>query len=208
LASEIVAEGSGADFGNGKAAGSDDEHGGTELGGGSVDDEFGGTADFTDLEIQKNLNGGGAAFFVEHAEEFGGGAVAEKLAAFFFVIGDAVFFDESDEIGGGVAGEGGFGEVGIGGEKVFWRAMKIGEVGPAPAGDKDFAADAVVAFEQCDAAAAFAALGGAKQAGGAGAEDENVELANGVSDGGEMLAEECKAVILGRMTSRRESRLL
>jgi len=189
LAGEIVAERSGADFGNGQAAGGDDEHRRSKLGGRSVDDEFGGAADFADLGIQKNLNGSSAALFFEQADDFGSGAIAKELAELFFVIRDAVLFDEGEKIGRRVAGERRFGEMRIGGEEIFGRAMKIGEVGAAAAGDEDFAANAVVAFENGDAAAAFAAFGSAKEAGGTGAEDEDVELADGVGDGEEMVTE-------------------
>ena len=38
---------------------------------------------------------------------------------------DAVLLDEGDEIGRGVAREGGFGEVGVGGEEVIGRAANF-----------------------------------------------------------------------------------
>jgi hypothetical protein len=100
-----------------------------------------------------------------------------------------MLFDEGDEVRGRVAGEGGFGEVRIGGEEILRRAVKIGEVGAATAGDEDFAAEAIGAFEKSDATAAFAAFGGTEETGGAGAEDEDIELADGVGDGGKMVAE-------------------
>ena len=122
-------------------------------------------------------------------DNFGGGAIAEKLAEFFLVIGDAVLFDEGDEVRRRVAGERGFGEVGIGGEKILRRAVKIGEIGAATAGDEDFAAEASGTLEEGDAAAAFGGFGGAQQTGGASAENEDVELVSGVGDGGEMVTE-------------------
>ena len=105
------------------------------------------------------------------------------------MIWDAVLFDEGEKIGGRVAGQRGFGEMRIGGEEILRRAIEIGEVGAAAAGNEDFAADAVVAFENGDTAAAFTAFGGAEETGGTGAEDEDVELADGVGDGEEMVTE-------------------
>ena len=56
------------------------------------------------LRIEKNGHVGIAAFGFEHAEDVACGAVAEKLAQSFFVIGDGVLLDQSNEIGGSVAG--------------------------------------------------------------------------------------------------------
>ena len=47
-------------------------------------------------------------------------------------------FDQGDEIGRRVTGQRRFGEVRIGGDKIFRTAMKIGEIAAAAAGDKDF----------------------------------------------------------------------
>ena len=108
-----------------------------------------------------------------------GGAVAEELAEGFFVVGDAVLLDQGDEVVRGVAGEGGLGEVGVGGEEVFRRGMEVGEVAAAAAGDEDLLAGAVGVFEDEGAAAAAAGLDGAHEAGGAGAEDEDVDFGHG-----------------------------
>jgi len=63
------------------------------------------------------------------------------------VVSDAVLADERDEIGGCVAGQGGAGEVWILREKILGRAVEVGEVTAASAGDEDFFADAIGAFE-------------------------------------------------------------
>jgi hypothetical protein len=91
------------------------------------------------------------------------------------VVGDAVFFDEGNEIGGCVASEGGLGEVRIFGEKVFRLGVNIREVAAAAAGDENFLADFFGAFEEHDAAAAFSGFDGAEEAGGAGAQDQDVK---------------------------------
>ena len=109
-----------------------------------------------------------------------------------------MLFDEGDEVRGGVTGESGFGKVRISGEKILRRAMKVGEIGAATAGDENFAPEAIGTFEQGDAAAAPAAFGGAKEASGAAAEDEDVELADGAGDGGEMVTEGEQEATAGR----------
>jgi len=49
----------------------------------------------------------GAAFGFEHVGDVAGGAAAKELAESLFVVGDAMFLDEGEEVRGGVAGEGG-----------------------------------------------------------------------------------------------------
>ena len=108
-----------------------------------------------------------------------GGAVAEELAEGLLVLGDVVFFDQGEEVRRGEAGERGLGEVGVGGEEVFGAGVEVGEVAAAAAGDEDLLAGAVGVFEDEDAAAAAAGFDGAHEAGGAGAEDEDVEVIGG-----------------------------
>ncbi len=50
-----------------------------------------------------------------------------------FVVGDTVLPDQGDEVGGGEAGERGFGEVGVLGEEVFGAGVEVGEVAAASA---------------------------------------------------------------------------
>ena len=88
---------------------------------------------------------------------------------------DAMFIDESKKIVGRKAGKGGFGEVGIGGDKVFRGGVNVREIAAATAGDEDFFANAVRVFEDGHATAALAGLNGAKKACGACAKNENVE---------------------------------
>ena len=171
LAGEIVAEAGCAHFGDGDAAGGDDEDGGTIFGFAGADGERSVVADFTDVGIDHDFYIGVAALGFEHGDDLRGGIVAEELAESFFVVGDSVFFDEGDEIGGGVTREGGFGEVRIFGEEVFWLGVEIREVAAAAAGDEDFLADFFGAFEEDDAAAAFSGFDGAQETGCAGTED-------------------------------------
>lgn len=177
LASEIVAECSGTHFRNGKAAGGNDEDSRGEVGRVAMNDEFRGTLDFSDVGIEENLNGNGAGFRFEEVGDVGGGAVAEELAEGFLVIGDTMLFDESDEICGGEAREGRFGKMRIGREEIFGRAIDVGEIAAASAGDEDFLAEAVGAFEDGDAAATLPCFDGAEKTGGTGTENDRVEFA-------------------------------
>src|SRR5208337_4580492 len=176
LAGEVVAKGGRAQFGDGESAGSYHERCGDVFGGVAEDYELRIARDLDDLAVQDDLYAGGAAFGFEHVGDVAGGVVAEELAEGFFVIGDAMFFDEGEEVCGGVACQGGFGEVGIRGEEILRLAMNVGEVAAAPAGDEDFFADAVSVFQDGDAAAALARFDGAQQACSAAADYQNVEF--------------------------------
>ena len=171
LASEVVAEGRGAHFGDRETAGSDDKDRSAEFRGIRAQNEFGGALHFGDVGVEENLDVGGAAFSFEKIGDVRGGMVAEELAERFFVIGDAMFLDESEKIVGSETGEGGFCEMRIGGEEIFGSGVNVGEVAAASAGNEDFFADAIGVFEERDAAATFASLEGAKETGGASAKN-------------------------------------
>jgi hypothetical protein len=87
-----------------------------------------------------------------------------------------VFLDEGEEVLRGVAGEGGLGEVRVGGEEVFCAGVEVGEVAAPAAGDEDFLAGGVAMFEHSDTTAAAAGMDGAHESGGACAKDEYVDL--------------------------------
>jgi hypothetical protein len=175
LAGEVVAERGGAHFGDGEAAGSNDENGRAKFFGAGAEDKFGGALNFRNAGVDEDLDLGGAAFGFEKIGDFGGRVVAEKLAERFFVKGDAMLLDESEEIGGSEAGESGFRKAGIFGEEILGRGVKIGEIAAATAGDQDFFADAIGVLNDRDAAAAPGGLRSAEKAGGAAAENEYVE---------------------------------
>ena len=122
-----------------------------------------------------NVGVGGGALGEEHVEDVVGGAVAEELAEGFFVPGDAVFFDEGEEVLRGEAGERGFGKVRVGGEEVFRAGVEVGEVASPAAGDEDFFAGAVGVLEDEGAASAAAGFEAAHETSGSGSEDENVD---------------------------------
>jgi hypothetical protein len=129
------------------------------------------------------VDSGFGALGEEHGDDFFCRTVAEELAEGFFVVGNAVFFDEGDEVLGRVTSESGAGEVWIGGKEAFGPRVEIGEVAAASAGDEDLLADAVGVVEDKDAASAAAGLEGAHQTGGSGPEDEHVCLLASAGDG-------------------------
>jgi hypothetical protein len=131
-----------------------------------------------DSAVKKDLYTGGSAFRFEHIGNVLCGAIAEKLAQRLLVVRDVMFFNEGDEIRGGVAGQGGFRKVFVRGDEVFRPAMEIREIAAASAGDQDFLTDFICAFDHGDAASAFAGLDGAKQSGGSGAKDQSVKFMN------------------------------
>ena len=162
LAGEVVAERGGAHLGDGQASRGDDQRGRAKFVGVGACDKFRGSADFLDLSVQTNPHVRGAAFLLQHSGDLGGRAIAKKLAERFLVIGDAVLLHQGDEIGGRVTRKTGLGKVGIGGDKIFRRAMNVGEVAATSPGNEDFLADAVGVFQDGDAAAALAGFDGAQ----------------------------------------------
>ena len=69
--------------------------------------------------------------------------VAEELAELLLMPGDAVFFDECNEVGGCVARQRGLAEVGIRGYEVARVRVEIGEVAAAAARNSNLLADSV-----------------------------------------------------------------
>jgi len=176
LAGEVVTEAGGAHFRDGEASGGDDECGRAEFAVVGEDVEGVVAPDFGDLDIAEYGDASFSRFGEQHVEDVAGGAVGEELAELLFVPGDAVLFDESEEIGGGVAGERGFREVRILGEEIFREAVEVGEVAAASAGDEDFLAGTGCALEDGYAATTTARFDGTHEAGSACAEDEGVEV--------------------------------
>jgi len=93
------------------------------------------------------------------------------------VIGDAMFFNESDEIWRSKAREGRLGKVRIGREEIVGRAMNVGEIASASAGNQDFLAETVGALQHSYAASALPCYHAAEKAGGPATENDGVEFA-------------------------------
>jgi hypothetical protein len=179
LLRQFITEGGGTHLGYGEAAGGDDQPGATKLGMGGADEKVSGEAsgalDFGDPLREEEAHAGRAALLLQHVHDLRGGTVAEELPQRLLVIGDAVLFDQRNEVRGGIAGQGRPGEVWIGGEEVFRGAVKIGEVAAASTGDQDLLADAFRVFDQGDATSPLRGYHCAHQAGGAGAEHQYIE---------------------------------
>jgi hypothetical protein len=181
-AGDGVADGGGADLRDGKAAGRDDDflsvqgsgrRGWGGLRGSGLNEEAcAGLRDRCNGGAEVEIDTGG--FREKHVHDLAGGAVAEQLAWRLGVMGDAVLLNQRYKGVGGVAGEGGFGEVGVFGEEVFGPRVEVGEVGAASAGDKDLAAGFAGVVEQRDAQAAPDEQARAEEPGGAGTEDSDV----------------------------------
>ena|SRR5438067_1901349 len=89
-----------------------------------------------------------------------------------------MLFDEADEIRRRVARHRRLGEVGIGGEEVFRRAMNIGEVAAASSGDENFLSEPIGMIQHGDATSALAGFDGTHKPCRATAENECVEMMN------------------------------
>jgi hypothetical protein len=64
----------------------------------------------------------------------------------------------------------------VGAEKILGPRVDVREIATAAAGNENFFADAVGAFEDGDAAAALTGFDGAEESGGSGTEDECVKF--------------------------------
>jgi len=147
-----------------------------KLAGIRADYEFVGAANLLNVAVQNNLYSCSPALGFEQFHNILGGTVAEKLAERLLVIRNVVSFNQRDEVGRFVPGQSGFGEVGICGIEVFRPAIQVREIAAAPAGDEDFLARAIGAFQDGDAPAAFARLDRAHQPGGSGAQNYRIKF--------------------------------
>ena len=92
------------------------------------------------------------AFGQQHGHDGARRAVAEQLAERLLVIGDAMALHQRDEIGLRVAAQRRPAEVRVARQKAIRRAVQIGEIAAAAAGDQDLGADPVGMVEQQDLA--------------------------------------------------------
>jgi hypothetical protein len=94
------------------------------------------------------------------------------------MVRNAVLFDQCDEVRGRVPGQRGFREVFVRGNEIFWRAMNIGEIAAAAAGDENFLPDAIGMFKHRDAPPAFAGLNRAEESLCTPAKNQSVKVMN------------------------------
>ena len=139
------------------------------------DNEIFGTADFPNRNIGKSADACAAALFLQHRRNIARGTIAEKLAKSFFVIRDAILFDQSNEIGRRITGKRRLGKVRIGGNKIFRRAINVGEIAASAAGNQDLLARPVCTFQKRDAPSTLAGLDSAHQPRGPAPENQRVE---------------------------------
>src|SRR5713226_6478858 len=104
--------------------------------------------------------------------------VAEELPERFFVIGNAMLFDQRDEIRGRVAGQRGFREVFVGGNEIFRLAMNVGEITAPSAGDENLLPYSIGMLEHGDTPSAFAGLNRAEEAGGTAPKHQGIKVAH------------------------------
>ena len=177
LPGELVPKACGAELGDRKAAGGDDHRSAEDALGAAIVGEleseaFGGALEFA--EVGSEAEFGSFSLFEKQRDELARGAVAKELARSFGVVSDAVALDERDKLLGRVAGEGGFGKMGVFAEKVLGARVEVGEIGAAPTGDKNFASRLGGVVDDKNAEAALGEQPGREQARGACAEDGGV----------------------------------
>ena len=95
-------------------------------------------SDLADIGIAAQYHAPLFAFVYQRVSDRFGPLIAEHLPGGFFVPGEAVGFQQRQNIPGGEAGQGAFYEVGVGAQEVFWRGFQMGNVAAATAGDEDF----------------------------------------------------------------------
>jgi hypothetical protein len=83
-------------------------------------------------------------------------------------------FDELQESGWRIASERRLGKMPIIRNKILWASVQIGEIATATAGNQNFLADAIGAFEYQDAPFSLASLNRAPQASSARSKNDNV----------------------------------
>ena len=113
-------------------------------------------ADPADGGGEFDVDSPGAAFVQQQGDDLPCGPIAEQLPECFFMPGDGVALDQSEEVPLGVAAEGGLGEVRVVGQKALGRGAHVGEVAAPAAGDQDFLAGLIGMIEEQDPRARLA----------------------------------------------------
>src|SRR5579872_767689 len=175
LASQIVAETGGPGFGDREASGSDHEGRRVELEFVAANHEIAGLFDLANCDSGLDVDAGSAAFGQQHIQNVMRRTIAEQLSQRFLVISDGMLLHQCEEIGRRITGQRRLGKMRIRGEEIFCRAMNVGEVTSAAAGDQNFFSATVRAFQESNATPTFSGFDGAHQAGGTTAENKDVE---------------------------------
>ena len=144
LARQFVAEAGGAHAGDRQAAGGDHQRGRREAAQAGVQPEHAvGLFDLLHAAAGLDAHAGGQAFVDQHLHDQLGRDIAEQLAQFLLVVGDAVALDHVDEVAGRVARQRRFAEMRIGRQEVGRRGAGVGEVAASAARHQDLLADLV-----------------------------------------------------------------
>jgi hypothetical protein len=127
--------------------------------------------------VQTKVDTGAIAFGEEHVEDLARRTIAEELAERLFVPLDSVAADQFEKVLRLIARQCGFRKMGIFREEVCRRALDVGEVASASAGDEDLAARLRIVLEEQHPATAPAGDRGAHQAGSTGTQHDGIKFA-------------------------------
>ena len=142
------------------------------------------------------------ALLHQHGDDLPRRTVAEQLAERLLVPGDAVAFDQRDEIGRRVAAQCRLGEMRVGRKKALGGGVEVGEVAPAAARYQDLAARRIAVIDQQHAPSPRAGGHRAHHAGGAGAQHDCVpDRAGGHAE--TMLLATASATLIPSMAAER-----
>ena len=163
LPRQIVAERGSTNFRDRQPTGSHHQNGSSEFRIGRPQHEILVPLHLADAGSQKDADVSQPALFQQHGQNVVGRAIAEELTHGFFVIRDAISFDQLDKIRGRVARERRLREMRIRGKKVIRTAVKVREIASPAAGNQDLLAHPIRALEHRHAPPAFACCDGAHQ---------------------------------------------
>ena len=117
-------------------------------------------------------------FLFEHSQNVLRGAITEQLSQGLFVIRNVMLLHQRDKIGRRIAGQRGFCKVRICRNKVFRRAMEIGEVTASAAGNENFLALTLSTFEHGNAPSPAARFNRTHESGCSSAKNQGVVFLN------------------------------
>ena len=133
-----------------------------------------------DGAFRVQLHTGLTAFGAKKVHDLSRGSAAEELAQSFFIIRNVVLLHQLDEFAGGITREGGSAEVWVVGEIIFRAGMEIGEIAATAARDKNFFADTTIVLQHKHSSTAQTGRSRTHQACATRANDNGVELLNGL----------------------------
>ena len=115
-------------------------------------------------------------FSLQHVDDLKGMVITEELPPMLFMKADAMLFDESNKVFGGVPGQSTFYKMRVEREKVLWATMNISEVTSATATDSNFFAECFGMIEHQHTLAPLAGHRRTEEAGSARANHNDVPV--------------------------------